>query len=166
MQIYLKLIITAALATFSATFIIYFTQFNGELSKSISDWGSFGSYIGGTLSAIFGLLSLLALFHTIKIQTQQINEASLNALKSLELQSESYKNQLIAARISALTSQAETLKVFIEIDGSSYKETTANSTSLGSINSKDYIKLTKRQALAKLSNIYIELEKINLPGNY
>lgn len=47
----------------------YFINFrNHPISDSPGDWGVFGDYVGGTVSAIFGFASFVALLYTILIQ--------------------------------------------------------------------------------------------------
>ncbi len=54
-------------------FLAYFTQFKGmALSKNNSDWGDFGSYIGGTLGIILTTANLIFLYYTFREQ-QNLN---------------------------------------------------------------------------------------------
>lgn len=54
------------------TTVVYFSNFHGELSNDNAKWGTFGDFMGGTLNPIFALLSLLAIIHTIRIQTIEL----------------------------------------------------------------------------------------------
>jgi hypothetical protein len=75
---------------------LYFDNFSGEFSKEQSDWGDFGSYIGGTIGALFASCSFIALLYTVFLQRQELVTA-INALEdgaaSQRKQVESYKAQ-------------------------------------------------------------------------
>jgi hypothetical protein len=47
-------------------FGLYFSVFNGSLSHDSSDWGSFGSYLAGTVIFPFSILSLYFLYKTYR----------------------------------------------------------------------------------------------------
>ena len=53
----------------------YFNQFSGGFSSKSSDWGDFGSYIGGAVGAIFASLSFLALLYTVFLQREELTTA-------------------------------------------------------------------------------------------
>lgn len=62
------------------TLFTYFYYFNGEVLKQHDKWGMFGDYIGGTLSPIFSLLSLIAILVTLLFQAKDLSSSSI-ALK-------------------------------------------------------------------------------------
>ncbi|EJL6321731.1 hypothetical protein NMR54_003169 [Vibrio cholerae] len=68
-------ILIFSLAVLSAVFGLYFLHFHGPFSSSQADWASFGSYIGGTLGAVFAFLSFLGLLYTIHIQRRELDVA-------------------------------------------------------------------------------------------
>lgn len=53
----------------------YFDQFSGGFSSKSSEWGDFGSYIGGAVGAIFASLSFLALLYTVFLQREELTTA-------------------------------------------------------------------------------------------
>ncbi|MDF4975183.1 hypothetical protein P3748_16925 [Vibrio parahaemolyticus] len=53
---------------------------NGVLSNNNADWGSFGSFVGGVLSPLFSLCSILFLYQSIKDNDKNHN-AQLNVLQ-------------------------------------------------------------------------------------
>lgn len=55
-------------------------MFSGGLSNEQSDWAAFGSYIGGTVGALFASLSFLALLYTVYLQRKELTTA-INALE-------------------------------------------------------------------------------------
>jgi hypothetical protein len=61
-------------------FGLYFYQFWGDLSSNSSDWGDFGSYLGGVIGAIFASFSFLVLLYTIILQREELT-AAIAALK-------------------------------------------------------------------------------------
>lgn len=100
---YKNLVILAILAAVIYTVLVittYVLNFSGGLSNEHSDWGVFGDYIGGLLNPFFGLLSLILLTQTIRIQIQQsriqadtakLNHEAFNQqLSKMEEQSHSY----------------------------------------------------------------------------
>jgi hypothetical protein len=75
------------LAAITAVFIVlaYFYNFHSGFSKVQSDWGSFGSYLGGTLGAAFAFLAFLAGLENLRfIKGQQEKEEVLVSVKSYE----------------------------------------------------------------------------------
>jgi hypothetical protein len=75
---------------------LYFDNFPGGLSENQSDWGDFGSYIGGTVGAAFAFGSFFALLYTVVLQKQELATA-INVLedsaKSHRMQVENHKAQ-------------------------------------------------------------------------
>jgi len=70
---------------------VYFYKFTWELSYNPSDWGDFGSYIGGTLGTFFAFCSFMALLYTIYIQKEELTTAIKALNKSAEAQNEQAK---------------------------------------------------------------------------
>jgi hypothetical protein len=68
----------------------YFDQFSGDFSPNPSDWGDFGSYIGGTVGALFASLSFLALLYTVLLQREELT----TAIRALEDGAESQRKQV------------------------------------------------------------------------
>ncbi|WP_244291745.1 hypothetical protein [Vibrio kanaloae] len=63
----------------------FFIQFHSGLSNEQSDWGSFGSYIGGVLAPLFAFLAFLAGLENLKfIKNQQISAETLMAIRAYE----------------------------------------------------------------------------------
>ena len=77
------------------TFGLYFKNFSGEFSSSQADWGSFGSYVGGTIGAVFASLSFLALIYTVYLQRKELKLA----IGALNKSAEAHKQQLENNRI-------------------------------------------------------------------
>lgn len=85
--------ITAALLVLSPL-AIYFSNFPNGFSNSNNDWGSFGSYVGGTVGATLSGLSLIVLAITL-IMTIQHHSAERRASKeTFELSKTSYEEQI------------------------------------------------------------------------
>ncbi|UTW59662.1 hypothetical protein KFE96_04990 [Kordiimonas sp. SCSIO 12603] len=69
----------------------YFTSNGSLLSKSASDWGSFGDFFGGIFNPLISSVMLYILFQSFKTQRQELRSVSsemkasvkLNALQSL-----------------------------------------------------------------------------------
>jgi len=70
---------------------VYFYKFTWNLSYNPSDWGDFGSYIGGTLGTFFAFCSFMALLYTIYIQKEELTTAIKALNKSAEAQNEQAK---------------------------------------------------------------------------
>jgi hypothetical protein len=68
----------------------YFKHVTGDLSPNPSDWGNFGSYIGGTVGALFASLSFLALLYTVLLQREELT----TAIKALEDGAKSQRKQV------------------------------------------------------------------------
>ncbi|WP_350546020.1 MULTISPECIES: putative phage abortive infection protein [unclassified Pseudoalteromonas] len=73
-------------------FGLYFKKFSGEFSASQSDWGSFGSYVGGTIGAVFASLSFLTLVYTVYLQRKELNLAIEALNKSADANEQQVEN--------------------------------------------------------------------------
>ncbi|MXS82086.1 putative phage abortive infection protein [Nitrosomonas oligotropha] len=58
--------------------------FNEKLSGDPAHWSAFGEYIGGILSPILAFLALIALLHSIRLQTAELNHSTEQLKKSAE----------------------------------------------------------------------------------
>ncbi|WDE00344.1 hypothetical protein [Thalassomonas actiniarum] len=74
--------------------VFYFFNFSGDFSTSNSDWGSFGSYVGGTVGATLSGLSFIVLAITLIITIKHNVEERKTTRESLELTKISYKEQI------------------------------------------------------------------------
>lgn len=74
---------------------LYFNNFSGDFSNKQSDWGSFGSYVGGTISALFASLSFLTLLYAIYLQRKELNTAITALNKSADAHEQQVKNNEI-----------------------------------------------------------------------
>jgi hypothetical protein len=79
-----------AISIVSVACYFYFDQFSGDFSSKSSDWGNFGSYIGGAVGAIFASLSFLALLYTVFLQREELT----TAISALEDGAESQRKQV------------------------------------------------------------------------
>ena len=87
---------------------IYFSTFSGELSTDQTKWNAFGSYIGGTLGALFAFLSFMGLLYTISIQHKELATAvdALNKnAESQDKQAKTYKIQRFESTFYSLLEQ-------------------------------------------------------------
>lgn len=72
-------LILGALAIIIIILVPYLIQFHHEsLSSTQDNWGYFGSYVGGTLGAIFAFLSFLILYFTLRTQKEELQTAKEN----------------------------------------------------------------------------------------
>jgi len=65
-----KLLFGCAIFMAVSTVILYFINFHAGFSNDASDWGSFGSYLAGTITIPFSFLTLYFIYKTY-ITTQQ-----------------------------------------------------------------------------------------------
>ncbi|MDK9356361.1 hypothetical protein QQF54_12970 [Lelliottia sp. V106_10] len=94
----------------------YFYNFNTGLSKNNSDWGSFGSYIGGTVGVLLSSLSFCVLAFTL-YATVKYNNANRkiaistfkNEKKSLNLQIKHQRNEFNLQLVKAYTESLSNL---------------------------------------------------------
>ncbi|GJL56448.1 MAG: hypothetical protein NPIRA02_35800 [Nitrospirales bacterium] len=82
--------------------VLYFLNFQGQLSSEHERWGTFGDFIGGTLNPILSFLALIALLLTIVLQNreleatrQELSESRQTAQKQVaHLINEAKKNDI------------------------------------------------------------------------
>ena len=81
----IKWLVYIAAATAIFIVLTYFYNFHSGFFKVQSDWGSFGSYVGGTVGAVFAFLAFLAGLENLRfIKGQQEKEEVLVSIKSYE----------------------------------------------------------------------------------
>jgi uncharacterized membrane protein len=68
----------------SLTVILYFLNFHGGFSPNSSDWGAFGSYIGGVIGVILSCVNMLILTITLREQIKFNNEEKIRNEKEKE----------------------------------------------------------------------------------
>lgn len=111
---------------------IYFSQFHGPLSASGSEWNNFGTFVGGTLSPIFGALTIGAVLAGVLLQRAQLDLAAEQAEGALRhedvmvrMQEATAKAMADQARHAAVNARANTLtsvRELMEQDISAIKE--------------------------------------------
>lgn len=87
---------SAAVLLLLGVLFVYFWKFHKGFSPLNADWGTFGDFLGGTLNPIFSLLAFLALLYTIKLQSNELRNSSLQLKKSasaLETQNKHWEYQ-------------------------------------------------------------------------
>ncbi|RKR03156.1 putative phage abortive infection protein [Maricaulis maris] len=67
--------------SFFAIIIMYFVEFNGELSSKSEDWAAFGALIGGTAGTGVALIALIVLYWGVQIQRHEIFEIKKSAFE-------------------------------------------------------------------------------------
>lgn len=87
-----------SIAISTIPFIVYKFYFKGSFSIQNSDWGDFGSFIGGTTGALLSTLSLLVLIYTLFVTMKnaelQISNQQDNHEAQLENQQKHHNEQL------------------------------------------------------------------------
>ena len=82
--------IVASAAFFIFICSLYFYQFSNGWSADQSDWAGFGSYVGGTLGALFAFASFATLLYTLFLQREELKVA----IDALEKSAESHQKQV------------------------------------------------------------------------
>jgi len=83
-----------ALFFLAIPFAFYFYNFNSSFSSGNSDWGSFGSYIGGTVGVVLSGLSFVILSFTLLTTLEHNKSEREISNNTYKLSEESYKQQL------------------------------------------------------------------------
>ena len=97
-----------AIGCLAGLYFIYRNTFDGDVSNSISDWGSFGSYFGGVAGPIIGMFSLFAIMITVGLQFTMLDRQMAEFKKLHILQNETLKQTQVQVEIQKLAlEQAE-----------------------------------------------------------
>lgn len=83
---WLAWILGVASAVVACTFFVYFLNFHGEFSKSKTDWGIFGDFVGGTLNPLLSFLGLIALLLTIVLQSKELESTRVELKRAASAQ--------------------------------------------------------------------------------
>lgn len=84
---WLLAVVVTALVTAVFLVISFIAMFGVDPSESQESWGQFGDFVGGILNPLFSIIGLLALLHTIVLQSKELSrstkelKASAKALK-------------------------------------------------------------------------------------
>lgn len=89
--LWVSLFCIAALVIICLVIFFYINTFPGGFSTKHSEWGEFGSYIGGTLGAFFAFLSFTGLICTVFLQRKELETAIVALNKSAHAQEEQAK---------------------------------------------------------------------------
>lgn len=73
--------------------IFFINEFGINIKADHNNWGQFGSYMGGVLGPIFAFITLIAILHTIDLQSTDIN-IRVNETKVQKQLAEDQKNLL------------------------------------------------------------------------
>ncbi len=88
---WLAWIMTFASIAVAFVFYKYFSEFNGPISTTNADWGTFGDFIGGTLNPILSFLGLIALLLTIVLQSKELESTRKELERAASAQEKSEK---------------------------------------------------------------------------
>jgi uncharacterized membrane protein len=66
------------------TIIFYFLNFHNGFSSNPSDWGDFGSYVGGVIGVVFSCVNMFILIITLREQIKSHNEERIRNEKEKE----------------------------------------------------------------------------------
>lgn len=81
-------LVTTLIATAAAVVLVpFFLNVTGGISSNPTDWGSFGSYFGGTLATVVSMISLIAVIYTVYLQRQILDSTQNFSAKTVEQQS-------------------------------------------------------------------------------
>jgi hypothetical protein len=73
-EIILKILIASFVIIGITSILLYLISFSGGLSKTHSRWAEFGSFIGGVLSPIVGILAFIGLFYNLELTKKQFKK--------------------------------------------------------------------------------------------
>lgn len=83
------LLIAAGVVAFLLVVLAYWWKIPGPISSDEQLWANFGDYVGGVLSPIFGLLTLIAVLMAFRLQHKELVETS----KALTASNNTMSNQ-------------------------------------------------------------------------
>lgn len=82
-------VVTSLIAISVAIVLIpFFLNVTGGISGNPADWGSFGSYFGGTLATVVSMISLVAVIYTVYLQREILESTQRFSAKTIEQQSD------------------------------------------------------------------------------
>jgi len=73
----------------------YFTHFNAGFSNENADWGTFGDFLGGALSPLIGIISIILTYNIINNQTLESRQTEFINMFQILFDSISEKEALI-----------------------------------------------------------------------
>lgn len=99
--------------------LVYFSQFNGNFSKTSQKWADFGSYMSGTTGVLLSVFSVLALVYTLYKTSKDsriTHELSLKAIdkseQQIKLMDREFKINLLRVYVSNLNNDLEKKKYY------------------------------------------------------
>lgn len=101
---YYRLVFIIVFSLFVIVIGAYISNFHTHIiSKSVSDWGAFGDYIGGLLNPVLSLVSVVLILVTIKQQEVSLRQ---NA-EQIEISINEVKKSVAAQEIQARTAEEQ-----------------------------------------------------------
>lgn len=73
----------------------YFSHFNDDYSKENGDWGTFGDFLGGSLSPLIGIISIILTYNIINNQTIESKQTEFKNMFQILFDSISEKEIII-----------------------------------------------------------------------
>ena len=65
------------LVVFGAYILWFSIHLHASISKSPSDWGTFGDFIGGILNPILTFITIIALYFSLRYQIKEVQQAEI-----------------------------------------------------------------------------------------
>ena len=98
-----KLILLAVIGSSCISYTAWFYLINGQqLSISVSDWGSFGDFIGGIANPLIAFFAFYWLTQSVLIQKRELAETRKALLDSSESQKKQADIAFLSARLQTL----------------------------------------------------------------
>jgi hypothetical protein len=73
----------------------YFSHFHTDYSNSNGDWGTFGDFLGGSLSPLIGIISIFLTYNIIKSQSQESKQTEFKNIFQILFDSIADKEEII-----------------------------------------------------------------------
>lgn len=73
----------------------YFTHFNSGYSDTNGDWGTFGDFLGGSLSPLIGIISIILTYNIINNQSKETKQTEFKNIFQILFDSIGDKKELI-----------------------------------------------------------------------
>lgn len=96
--------------------VSYALNFMGELSSRNSDWGLFGSYLGGVTSPILGIIGIVLTYNILNNQNKESRQSEFKYMFQILFESLEEKKELITIKKGRKSYSGKEAIKFINID--------------------------------------------------
>jgi len=102
--------IIIVLLVYSILLYLYFNKFHSNLSNDNGKWGTFGDFLGGSLSPLIGVISIVLTYNIINNQNEENRQSEFKYMFEILFDSIDQKREVIERKVRTVLNGKKALK--------------------------------------------------------